>query len=183
MTPSSRGSLSQPTIQHPYVRSACLLSITSQLRSGACCHVHAGTQCAQWSRGNFLLGPCARMPLACWASWPLIPAEKAGPAADDRKPAPSAAKQRAAAPARTACEADRKWVVEHHLDNHDIVLGDTNPRQTVYIFGCRNCTVQARPAAWGVALGPPKGAWRHQRNDLMRNVPCLIRPLHLMLRV
>ena len=96
------------------------------------------------------------MPLACWASWPLIPAEKAGPAADDRKPAPSAAKQRAAAPARTACEADRKWVVEHHLDNHDIVLGDTNPRQTVYIFGCRNCTVQARPAAWGVAFGSPK---------------------------
>ena len=76
------------------------------------------------------------------------------PPADERKPAPSAAKQRASAPARTACEADRKWVVEHHLDNHDIVLGDTNPRQTVYIFGCRNCTVQARPTARGVPLAP-----------------------------
>ena len=73
-------------------------------------------------------------------------------AADARKPAPSAVKERASAPARTACEADRKWVVEHHLDSHDIVLGDTNPRQTVYIFGCRNCTIQARLGQQGVAL-------------------------------
>ena len=32
------------------------------------------------------------------------------------------------------------------MDNHDIVLSDTNPRQTVYIFGCRNSTIQARTA-------------------------------------
>lgn len=105
-----------------------------------------------------------------------------GPAADERKPAPSAAKQRASAPARTACEADRKWVVEHHLDNHDIVLGDTNPRQTVYIFGCRNCTVQARPAAWGVALAPPKR--RMVPSSQMyrtHNVPWLIQPLLLLI--
>ena len=32
------------------------------------------------------------------------------------------------------------------MDNHDIALSDTNPRQTVYIFGCRNSTIQARAA-------------------------------------
>ncbi|KAK9822160.1 hypothetical protein WJX81_002108 [Elliptochloris bilobata] len=56
----------------------------------------------------------------------------------------AAAKARASAPARMALEADRKWVVEHHVDNHDILLGDTNSRQTVYIFGCRNSTIQVK---------------------------------------
>ena len=85
----------------------------------------------------------------CWGGRRLTAG--AARAADARRAAPGAAAPgaaapRARAPPRTACEADRKWVVEHHVDNHDILLCDTHPRQTVYIFGCRNCTIQARAA-------------------------------------
>ena len=75
-------------------------------------------------------------------------------------------------------------MVEHHLDNHDIVLGDTNPRQTVYIFGCRNCTVQARPAAWGAASGPPKRRMAPSSHRCrVHNAPCLTWPALLPLRL
>ena len=38
----------------------------------------------------------------------------------------------------------RKWVVENHAGNREIVISDTEPRQTVYIFNCNNCTIQVR---------------------------------------
>ncbi len=54
------------------------------------------------------------------------------------------AKPAAAKPPRLECEQGRKWVVENHVDNHGIVISDTDPRQAIYIYGCRNSTVQAR---------------------------------------
>ena len=50
-------------------------------------------------------------------------------------------------------QGGRKWVVEGHTDNRDIVLQDVDPKQAVYIFGCSSCTIQvcdraAAGAAW-----------------------------------
>lgn len=36
----------------------------------------------------------------------------------------------------------RKWVVENQVDNKSLVISDTEPRQTVYIFNCRGCLIQ-----------------------------------------
>jgi len=33
-------------------------------------------------------------------------------------------------------------VVENHVNNPEIVIADTNPKQVVYIYGCKNSTVQ-----------------------------------------
>lgn len=33
-------------------------------------------------------------------------------------------------------------MVEHHVNNSEIVIADTSPKQAVYIYGCRNSTVQ-----------------------------------------
>jgi adenylyl cyclase-associated protein len=56
----------------------------------------------------------------------------------------AAAAPKASKPARTECEQGRKWVVENHVGNHEILISDTDPRQAVYIYGCKNSTVQAR---------------------------------------
>ena len=40
------------------------------------------------------------------------------------------------------CEQGSKWVVEHHVNNSSIVIADTSPKQAVYIYGCKNSTVQ-----------------------------------------
>ena len=45
-------------------------------------------------------------------------------------------------PGRTECEQGRKWVVEHHVNNPEIIIAETNPKQAVYIYGCKNSTVQ-----------------------------------------
>lgn len=57
------------------------------------------------------------------------------------------ARAAASKPPRLECEQGRKWLVEHHVDNPHIVIADTNPRQAIYIFGCRNSTIQARRRA------------------------------------
>lgn len=46
--------------------------------------------------------------------------------------------------ARTECEQGRKWVVENHEGKQDIIIDQTNPKQTLYIYKCSNCTVQVR---------------------------------------
>lgn len=45
--------------------------------------------------------------------------------------------------ARTECEQGRKWVVENYNGQQDIVVAETNPKQTVYIYNCTNSTIQA----------------------------------------
>lgn len=37
---------------------------------------------------------------------------------------------------------DKKWVVEHHHGNHNISITETNIKHTVYIYNCRECTIQ-----------------------------------------
>ena len=50
------------------------------------------------------------------------------------------------APPRTELEQGRKWVVENHTDNRELIISDTSPKQTVYVYNCSNCTVQVRPS-------------------------------------
>ena len=47
-----------------------------------------------------------------------------------------------ATPARVELEQGRKWCVEGQVDNRQVVVDDTSPKQTVYIFACKGSTVQ-----------------------------------------
>lgn len=67
---------------------------------------------------------------------------------DSIPPAPP----RAPRPRRLELQGDRKWVVEHHSGNREIMIDRTDPKHTVYIYNCHNCVVQvgarcARPRA------------------------------------
>jgi len=48
-------------------------------------------------------------------------------------------------PPRFELEAGRKWVVENQTGNRGIVIEETDPKQTVYIYNCTDCTIQAGP--------------------------------------
>ncbi|GAQ84855.1 Adenylate cyclase-associated protein [Klebsormidium nitens] len=71
-----------------------------------------------------------------------VPASAAPPAATP------AAASKAAAPAAAApkfeLQQDRKWVVENFNGKKDIVIAETNPRQSVYIYNCKNTVVQVK---------------------------------------
>lgn len=62
----------------------------------------------------------------------------AGPASGGGKGAP------AAAPPKFELVQGRKWVVENHTDNKGLVISETEPRQTVYIFNCKGCLIQTQ---------------------------------------
>lgn len=51
---------------------------------------------------------------------------------------------RAGKPPQLECEQGRKWRVENHVGNHNVVIDQTTNQQTVYIYRCDNCTVQVR---------------------------------------
>jgi adenylyl cyclase-associated protein len=60
---------------------------------------------------------------------------KAGSGAPAHAAAPSA-------PPKLACEGGRKWVVENQTDARELLIRDVNPKQTVYVYNCRNTVVQ-----------------------------------------
>ncbi|KAI8476335.1 MAG: adenylate cyclase-associated CAP [Monoraphidium minutum] len=49
-------------------------------------------------------------------------------------------------------QQDRKWVVEHHSGNREIVIDKTDPRHAVYIFNCHNCVVQIKGKVNAVSI-------------------------------
>ncbi|KDD71802.1 hypothetical protein H632_c4375p0, partial [Helicosporidium sp. ATCC 50920] len=51
-----------------------------------------------------------------------------------------------------ACEQGRRWVVEHGVGDREIVVDDTQPHQTVYVYGCSECTVQVRGKVNAISL-------------------------------
>lgn len=74
---------------------------------------------------------------------------KTGVVSDDAiKKSPASKKAWAPAPVSkppvTENQGGKKWIVEYHKGNPDIVLEDVNMRQTVYIYKCENSTVQVR---------------------------------------
>ena len=50
-------------------------------------------------------------------------------------------------PPRFELEAGRKWVVENQTGNRGIAIEDTDPKQTVYVYNCVECTIQVKPPA------------------------------------
>ncbi|XP_012942603.1 adenylyl cyclase-associated protein 1 [Aplysia californica] len=78
------------------------------------------------------------------------PALRKGPApfkagGGSPKPAPSP-KPAAAAPAKPPLTElqGKKWVVEYHKNNREIVLDQTELRQSVYVYRCEGCTIQVK---------------------------------------
>lgn len=56
-----------------------------------------------------------------------------------KKPATTAASR----PPKTALEGN-KWVVEFHNENRNIIIDETETRQTVYIYKCENSVIQIK---------------------------------------
>ncbi|KAI3769777.1 hypothetical protein L6452_00890 [Arctium lappa] len=56
-----------------------------------------------------------------------------------RKSAPTAAK---VGPPKLELVMGRKWVVENQIGVKDLVIDDCDPKQTVYIFGCKDSVLQ-----------------------------------------
>lgn len=59
---------------------------------------------------------------------------------------------------RFECEQGRKWVIENHKGNNQhsgdggIVVENTEPKQTVYIFNCHDSTIQVRGKVNAITL-------------------------------
>eukprot|EP00891_Asterochloris_glomerata_P007916 jgi/Astpho2/7916/Aster-06394 len=75
-------------------------------------------------------------------------ADRSGAVSVATKPADGAPSGRApstsATPARVELEQGRKWCVEGQVDNRQVVVDDTSPKQTVYIYACKGSTVQVK---------------------------------------
>lgn len=44
------------------------------------------------------------------------------------------------------CEQGRKWVIENFVEDTNVVVSDTNPKQAVYISNCKNSVIKAMKA-------------------------------------
>lgn len=53
---------------------------------------------------------------------------------------------------RSELEQDRKWVVEHHSGDREIIIERTDPKHTVYIYNCHNSVIQVCAAQQRVLL-------------------------------
>lgn len=76
------------------------------------------------------------VPAAPAAAAALAPATAAAPG--------GRAKGGPVGPPRIECEQGRKWVIENQVGNREIVIDQTEPRQTVYIYNCSGSTIQVR---------------------------------------
>lgn len=63
---------------------------------------------------------------------------QAGAVAAPQRAAPTPASQ----PPRFELVQGQKWAVEHQVGVPDLVVADTEPKHTVYVYGCRNSTIQ-----------------------------------------
>ncbi|EDV23164.1 uncharacterized protein TRIADDRAFT_63338 [Trichoplax adhaerens] len=46
----------------------------------------------------------------------------------------------------------KKWIVENQEGNQDLVISDTNMRQSVYIYKCNNCVIQVKGKVNSIAM-------------------------------
>ena len=53
----------------------------------------------------------------------------------------AATKTQSNKPAKTELEGKR-WNVEHHKNNREIIIEDTELQQSVYVYKCEGCTIQ-----------------------------------------
>lgn len=67
------------------------------------------------------------------------------------KTAAAPAKQQAVKPPRCALEG-KKWVVEYQHGNKNVVIQDTEMKQTVYIYKCENSTIHVKGKVNAITL-------------------------------
>jgi len=87
---------------------------------------------------------------------PNLRAGSVVPAKETKEVAPPAAMKAAAnkftaGPAKVALEGN-KWVVEYQVGNSNIVIDQTELKQTVYIYRCKNSTIQVKGKVNSVTL-------------------------------
>ncbi|KAG6542898.1 hypothetical protein Mapa_015802 [Marchantia paleacea] len=46
----------------------------------------------------------------------------------------------------------RKWVVENQVGNKELMIDDTNPRQSVYVFGCKDSVIHVKGKVNNITL-------------------------------
>lgn len=73
-----------------------------------------------------------------------VPSSTSAPSAPNAPKGPSKAAAPVAAPPKTELVLGRKWSVENHSNNRSLIIDQTDPKQSVYIFNCSNCTVQVQ---------------------------------------
>ncbi|DBA84277.1 TPA: hypothetical protein ACH3X2_006334 [Trebouxia sp. C0005] len=56
------------------------------------------------------------------------------------------------APPKLELVLGRKWSIENHTDNRSLIVDQTDPKQSVYIFNCTNCTVQVQGKVNAITL-------------------------------
>ncbi|GJP53057.1 hypothetical protein CLOM_g12195 [Closterium sp. NIES-68] len=66
--------------------------------------------------------------------------------------ASAAAKPAATKPPKFELQQGRKWVVENQVDNKGMEITDTEPKQTVYIYGCKGSVVQVKGKVNNITL-------------------------------
>ncbi|CAI5519329.1 unnamed protein product [Closterium sp. Naga37s-1] len=66
--------------------------------------------------------------------------------------ASATAKPAVVKPPKFELQQGRKWVVENQVDNKEVVIADTEPKQTVYIFGCKGTVVQVKGKVNNITL-------------------------------
>ena len=81
----------------------------------------------------------------------VVPAAAAAPPAASR-PAAKPAPAQAANPPRLELVQGQKWTVEHQVGVPDLVIAETEPKQTVYVYGCRDSTIQVRGKVNAISL-------------------------------
>jgi len=70
------------------------------------------------------------------------------PAASPKKPATAAPEP----PPVLTCEGGKKWIVEYHKGNKNIVIEIADMRQVVYIYKCTDCVVQIKGKANSITM-------------------------------
>ncbi|KAL6775929.1 hypothetical protein ACKKBG_A19115 [Auxenochlorella protothecoides x Auxenochlorella symbiontica] len=73
---------------------------------------------------------------------------QAGAVAAPQRAAPTPAAQ----PPRFELVQGQKWAVEHQVGVPDLVVADTEPKHTVYVYGCRNSTIQVKGKVNAISL-------------------------------
>lgn len=85
---------------------------------------------------------------------PTLRDQPAGKPTPSAKPSIGAKPQPQKAPAhppKCALESN-KWVIEYQKDNRNLLIGDTEMKQTVYIYKCENCTIQIKGKVNAITL-------------------------------
>jgi adenylyl cyclase-associated protein len=86
----------------------------------------------------------------------VVKADEAKPKAKGAPKAAAGAAEKKTRPPKLALEGN-KWVVEYQVGAKDIVLAETEPRQTVYLYRCKDTVVQVKGKVNNITLDECQG--------------------------